>query len=101
MKIYDNHIGGAGAGETQRLQDIQNTDLAHTGGTSAATARESDRVELSGTLGRLSQALSGFQSDRSARVDSLAVEYQRGTYQADSPAISRGLVGEALSVGLQ
>ena len=45
MKICDNHIGGAGAGETQRIQDIQNTDLANTGGTGAASARESDRVE--------------------------------------------------------
>jgi|SRR5882724_8517487 len=101
MKIYDNHIGGAGAGETQRLQDVQNTDLAKAGGTSAADGPAGDRVELSSTLGRLSQALTGFQSDRSSRVASLAVEYQRGTHQADSPAISHGLVSEALSVGLQ
>jgi anti-sigma28 factor (negative regulator of flagellin synthesis) len=101
MKINDNHIGGACAGDTQRIQDIQNTDLPGTGGTGAATAREGDRVELSGTLGRLSQALTSFQSGRSARIDSLAVEYQRGTYQVDSPAISRGLVSESLSVGLQ
>jgi len=101
MKIYDNHIGGASAGETQRIQDIQNTDLADTVGTGAATARESDRVELSGTLGRLSKALTSFQSDRASRIELLAVEYQRGTYQTDSPAISRGLVTESLSVGLQ
>jgi len=101
MKIYDNHIGGAGAGETQRIQDVQNTDLANAGGISPAGGPASDRVELSGTLGRLSQALTSFQSDRAARVESLAVEYQRGNYQADSPAISRGLVSEALSVGLQ
>ena len=99
MQIYDNQIGGAGAGEAQRIQDVQKTDAGNAGRTSDRGGESDDSVELSGTLGRLSKALS--QSDRAARVESLAAEYQNSTYRANSAAISQSIVGEALNVGTQ
>jgi anti-sigma28 factor (negative regulator of flagellin synthesis) len=99
MKIYDNQLGGAGSGETNRIQDVQKTDAGNTGRTSPAGGPSGDRVELSGTLGSLSRTLSSFQSDRAARIQSLAAEYQKGTYRADSAAISRSMVTEALNAG--
>src|SRR3954447_17093882 len=101
MKIYDNNLGGTAAAETHRNQDIQQTDRSKAGQASAAGRNVDDRVELSGTLGRLSRALSGFQSDRASRVPSLTAQYQKGSYHTDSGAISRGMVGEALDAGLQ
>src|SRR5882757_6496800 len=98
MKIYDNNLGGAAAAETSRKQDIQQIDRSNTGQSSAA-GNSSDRVELSGTLGRLSRALSGFQTDRASRVQSLAAQYQEGTYHPDSTATSHSIVSEALDAG--
>ena len=61
----------------------------------------SDRVEFSGTLSRLSRALTTFESTRASRVQALAVEYQSGRYKPDVAATSKGLVAEALSDGVQ
>jgi hypothetical protein len=97
MKINDTNVGGASAAETHRKQDIQQTERASAGKTSAAGGHSPDRVELSGTLGRLSQALSSFQTDRANRVQSLTAQYQKGSYQPNSQATSHGVVGEALA----
>ena len=48
-------------------------------------------------MGSLSRALQSFGSSRASLVQSLAAQYQSGTYQVDSAAISRGIVSEALS----
>jgi hypothetical protein len=98
MKISDLNPGGAAASGTQRSQETQ--PAAHGGPSRASGAGfDSDRVEFSGGLGSLSRALSSFHSDRAGRVQSLAAQYQNGTYRPDSAAISRGLVGEALGSG--
>src|SRR5437016_12630793 len=97
MKIYDNNLGGAAAAETHRNQDIQQADRGSAGKSSAAGAAAQDRVELSGTLERLSRALSSPDTDRASRVHSLRAEYQNGSYRTNSAATSRGIVGEALA----
>lgn len=101
MKINDTNVGGAAAAKTQRQQDIQQTDRSNAGRSSGAGGDSNDRVELSGSLGRLSHVLSSFQSDRASRVESLAAQYQQGNYQPDAAAASRGIVSEALSAGLR
>jgi anti-sigma28 factor (negative regulator of flagellin synthesis) len=101
MKIYDNNIGGAGAAETQRQQDIQQTNRTDTGQSAEAGSDSQDRVEISGTLGRLSRSLTSFQSNRASRLQAVTAQYQDGTYQPDSAVISRNIVSEALSAGLQ
>jgi hypothetical protein len=103
MKIYDRNLAGTSGAEAGKTQESQNLSRAGTG-TSAARGgadRSTDRVEFSGTLGQLSRALGTFESNRATRVQALAVEYQSGSYRADSAATSRGLITEAMSTGLQ
>ena len=96
MKIYDNNLAGAAAAETHRSQDTQQTDRS-SAGKSSAGGNANDSVELSGTLGRISRALSSYHTDRASRVHALAAEYQNGTYQTDSAATSRGMVEDAMA----
>jgi hypothetical protein len=56
-------------------------------------------VELSSNLGRLSQAISSFSSQRAERVQSLAAEYQSGSYRPDAQATSRAMITDALTAG--
>jgi len=105
MKIYDQNPSGAAAAETRRAQDVQQSERGKTGRSAGGGSSSSDRVELSGGLGRLSETLAAFQSDRAGRVQALAAEYQSGGYQPNSTATSRGMIGEALgeasAAGLQ
>jgi flagellar biosynthesis anti-sigma factor FlgM len=57
----------------------------------------SDSVELSGLAGKISSAVSQDAADRTATVEQLRSQVGNGTYQADSTAISRGVVNEALT----
>jgi hypothetical protein len=103
MKIYDTNLTGSSASETGRAQETQKL---HRAGTDKTPARggvdgSSDRVEFSGTLSRLSRALTTFESSRASRIQTLAAEYQKGSYKPDSAATSKGMVSEALSTGLQ
>ena len=103
MRIYDTNLTGTSASETGRAQESQKPSRAGTGKTPAGGGldRSTDRVEFSGTLSRLSRALTTFESSRASRIQTLAAEYQKGNYKADSLATSRGIVSDALSAGLQ
>jgi flagellar biosynthesis anti-sigma factor FlgM len=99
MKIYDSNLSGAAAGGAQRTQETQQTERSGSGRKAELTGEGGDRVELSGSLGRLSRVLSSFQSHRADRVQRLAAQYQSGNYQIDSKAISGAMISEALSEG--
>lgn len=102
MRIYDVNLTGTSAAESGRAQETQRSDRAggaRTGGTGANGT--GDRVELSSTLGSLSQALSADGSARARQVQSLAAQYESGNYRPDSAATSKGLVAEALAMGGQ
>jgi hypothetical protein len=103
MKIYDRNLTGTSAPETGRAQESQNLSRAGSGKspTRGGVDGSNDRVEFSGTLSRLSRALTAFESTRASRVQALAVEYQNGKYKPDAAATSKGLVAEAISDGLQ
>jgi len=103
MKIYDRNVTGTSAAETARAQESQNLSRAGTSKspTSSGIDGSNDRVEFSGTLSRLSRALSTFDSSRANRVKHLAAQYQSGSYRPDSAATSKGIVTEAISAGLQ
>jgi hypothetical protein len=101
MRVYDTNLTVTSAAETGRAQETQRIDRG-TQGTASRTGRSgSDHVELSGSLGRLSQTLSSFQQDRASRVQSLAATYQSGKYRPDSMATSRAMVSEAISASLK
>jgi hypothetical protein len=97
MRVNDRNTTGAPPSQTGRAQETQKLDRG--GPTTPAASGDSggDRVELSSTLGRLSQALSSFSSQRASRVQALTADYQTGRLQADSAATSRGVVSEALA----
>jgi hypothetical protein len=103
MKIYDTNLTGTSASETGRAQESQKLNRTGTskppspGGVDGSN----DRVEFSGTLSRLSRVLTTFESSRASRIQSLAAQYQKGSYAPDSAATSRGIVADALSAGLQ
>jgi hypothetical protein len=103
MKIYDQNLTGTSAPEMGRAQESQKLSRAGSGSSTTRSGVDGsdDRVEFSGTLSRLSRALTTFESTRASRVQALAVEYQSGKYQPDAAATSRGLVAEAISDGLQ
>jgi anti-sigma28 factor (negative regulator of flagellin synthesis) len=102
MKIYDQNLTGTSAAETGRAQESQNLSRAGTGkSTTRSGDGSNDSVVFSGTLSRLSRALSTFESTRASQVQALTAQYQSGNYRPDSAATAKGLVSEAMSAGLQ
>ena len=97
MKVYDRGLTAAETGHTQDIQKLGNTGS----GKSAVKGADSsgDRVEFSGTLGRLSRTLSSYDTGRANHVQALAAQYRSGNYRPDSAVISRGMVSEALGAG--
>jgi flagellar biosynthesis anti-sigma factor FlgM len=96
MKIDNrNDLSGvttpAATGVTSVDSGDQRTTVGGTGGTS------SDSVELSGLAGKISQAVNQDAANRSSAVEQLRTQVGNGTYQADSAAISHGVVNEALA----
>jgi hypothetical protein len=101
MRVYDTNLTGTSAAETGRAQETQKIERGTQSQASRMGGAGSDRVELSGALGRLSQTLSSFQQDRASRVQALAAEYQSGRYRPDSMATSGAMVSEAVAAGLK
>jgi hypothetical protein len=101
MRVYDTNLTGTAAAETGRAQETQRTDRGSQSQTSRGGGSGSDRVELSGALGRLSQTLSDYSHDRATRVQALTSLYQSGKYQPDSGGTSRAMVSEALAAGMK
>ncbi|MBZ5725989.1 MAG: flagellar biosynthesis anti-sigma factor FlgM [Acidobacteriia bacterium] len=100
MRVYDRNLTGGPAAESGRAQETQKLDRdAGARAASPGADGSGDRVELSSSLARLSRMISGYGSERSSRVQSLAAQYQSGSYRPDSLAISRGMIAEALSAG--
>jgi anti-sigma28 factor (negative regulator of flagellin synthesis) len=98
MKVYDRNLTGAAAAGSTRTQDRQNAESSSSGGAqSSGLSGGGDQVELSGTLGRLSQALSAQGTQSASAVAELAAAYRSGNYQPNATGVSRGLVSEALS----
>lgn len=96
MKVYDRNLAGAAAGST-RTAETQKAETRSGNTSSSANRSGGDHVEISGTLGRLSQALSAQGTQRAAKVAALAAAYRSGAYQPDAAGTSKGLVAEALS----
>jgi flagellar biosynthesis anti-sigma factor FlgM len=95
MRITNQNLTGASSAGTSSAQDVQKS--GNTSSSSATASAGGDTVELSSTMGSLSRAMQSFGSSRVSLVQSLAAQYQSGTYQVDSAAISRGMISEALS----
>ena len=100
MKIYDRSLTGANQADTARTPETQKSECSSGSSKACSGSGGGDRVELSGALGQLSNALSADGSSRDAKVQALAAQYQSGTYQPDSWATSHAMVSEALASGV-
>jgi flagellar biosynthesis anti-sigma factor FlgM len=98
MKVYDVNLTGPSASESGRAQETQKTDRGNTSRTSTGNS-SGDRVELSGTLARISRAVSSYSADRTEKVQALTQQYQAGTFQPDSVRTSQGMIADALASG--
>ncbi len=101
MRIYDLNLTGTPAAETGRTHETQRPEQAESQRTSRVTDKNSDRVEFSSTLGKLSRAISAQDFSRAAHVEALAAQFQSGKYQPNALGASRGMVSEALAMGGQ
>ena len=98
MKVYDVNLTGPSASEAGRSQEAQKADR-ESNSRPATGNSSSDRVELSGTMARISRAVSSYSADRASKVQALAGQYQSGNYRPDSVQTSQGMVAEALGSG--
>ncbi len=99
MKVYDVNLTGPSASESGRAQETQKADRGSNSQASTANS-SSDRVELSGTLARVSHAVSSYSTDRASKVQALAQQYQSGNYRPNSVRTSQGMIAEALGSGM-
>lgn len=97
MRIQDRTSLGTSAAQSGRTPETQKSGHDNAGKTSGTGSTDGDRVELSSTLGRLSQAIGTYADHRAERVQALASQYQAGRFRPDSQATSRALVAEALT----
>jgi anti-sigma28 factor (negative regulator of flagellin synthesis) len=98
MKVYDVNLTGPSASESGRAQETQKADRESNSRTAAANS-SGDRVELSGTMARISRAVSSYSADRSNKVQALAQQYRGGNYRPDSVKTSQGMIAEAQGSG--
>lgn len=94
MKVTSQDLSGLGAAGASGAQEVQKQGSSNKG----AGGGGNDRVDFSSALGSLSRAMSSDGSTRQAKVQALTAQYQSGGYTADSGAIGRGLISEALGM---
>ena len=101
MKIYDRNLTGTSASESGRAQELQKAGGSSSSKTTKTDSTSSDSVEFSGALGTLSRILASSDNSRAMRVQSLAAQYQSGSYQPSSMATSAGMIDESVAASLR
>ena len=96
MKIYDVNVTGASSG-SGRAQEVQRPASESSTKSGAASGGGGDRIDLSEALNSLGRALSADSKGRASKVEALTAQYHSGNYRANSLAIGRGMVTEALA----
>jgi hypothetical protein len=98
IKVNDHNLTGAAAGSSARAENTQKAGSSPSSEPqSSSRSTAGDHVEFSGTLGRLSQALSNQGTQRAASVAALGAAYQSGNYVPNAAGASKGLISEGLS----
>jgi anti-sigma28 factor (negative regulator of flagellin synthesis) len=90
-------MAGSSAAETGRAPETQRSERDAAARSGTTQGNPADRVELSSTLGRLSQAIAAQSAQRAQRVEALTNLYQSGRYEPSSQATAGALIAEALS----
>ena len=100
MRVYDRSLTETTAAESSRTSETYETARGPSASASGPKGY-GDCVELSGTLARLSRALSVYGSNRAAQVQALAVQYQSGRYHSDPMRTSRSIISETFAATAQ
>lgn len=97
MKI-NNQNPASIAAQTGKTDATQAADANRRSGQAQGSSGSStDGIQLSSLAGRISRGLEAAEGSRAEYVNRIAEALRSGTYQADSLAISRGLIDEVLS----
>ena len=97
MRIQDRTGLGPASAEAGRTSEAQRAGRENAGRSGASGSADGDRVELSSTLGRLSQAIAADGAQRADRVHALTANYQEGRFRPNPGVTSRAIVADALS----
>jgi anti-sigma28 factor (negative regulator of flagellin synthesis) len=98
--IESNNLENVTSAQSGRAGATAQVTSSGRNGTSAAGKdAATDRVELSGFAGRVSQVLATDAGSRAQRVAQLAAAVRSGAYQVDSAAVSRAIVSQAIGSG--
>lgn len=97
MRVDDRNLAGpAASGSEKALESARVDREGATNGIPSRSGSASDRVELSGLAGRIAQTLEALETDRSSRIEHLAVEYRSGRYTVDSHELARTMIAMSL-----
>ena len=95
MKIDDqSNVGGLASPSAKGVDGTGSREPVRGAGRAG-----SDRAELSGRAGKISEALSQDAAVRAAMVERLRLEVATGRYHPDPADVSRTVVNEALASG--
>jgi anti-sigma28 factor (negative regulator of flagellin synthesis) len=95
MKIEDqSNVGGISSPGAKGVESTAGREAAR-----GAERAGSDRAELSGRAGKISEALNQDATARAATVERLRLEVAAGRYHPDAAAVSHAVVNEALASG--
>ena len=101
MRIIDsNNPANITSAQTGRSGETSQVPSSGRNGVSGAgkNGSGSDRVELSGFAGRVSQMLEKDAGARAERVAQLAAAVRSGSFQVDSAAVSKAIVSQAIAL---
>lgn len=95
MKIDDRNLNGPTAAESGRTSEMKDSNR---GGPAASTDRPGsvDRAEISKVVERIAADLTTHAIERSQQVAKLAKQFSLGQYNADSRAVSRSIIRDAI-----
>jgi len=95
MKIDDSsNLGSIASPGAKGIESSQNREPAR-----GADRTGTDRAEVSGRAGKISEAITQDAASRAATVERLRLEVAEGRYNPDPAAVSRAIVGESLAQG--
>jgi anti-sigma28 factor (negative regulator of flagellin synthesis) len=96
MKIDDrSDLSGVASSNTKAASAVDAGAKTH--GTRGKEAAGTDRAEISGLAGRISEANTQDAIDRAANVERLRLEVAAGRYNPEPADIAKGIVEDALT----
>ena|ERR1041385_4731021 len=96
MKINERDALSISKPQSDRLFEAQKLD-GRSSSAAPSPRRSSDAIELGSQSRLAAQALAAGSEERASRIEQLRALVQSGRYQVDHEALSRAIVGAAIS----